>query len=94
MSYEGPIDRICRGLGVTPKGLAKLLKLPYKEVEPLLGASYGQQIDAMYDEVWRGIAALVDERLGLLMAARTDLQAKVQRDRKRRIARREAIRNR
>jgi hypothetical protein len=91
---EGVIDRLCRGLGVTPKKLASLIGVPYKEVEPLLGLTYGQQSDAEYDEVWRGIARLVDERLGLLLAAREDLQAKIQRDRMKRLARREAIRNR
>lgn len=91
---EALLDRVCEGLGLTPKGLARKLKVPYREVEDMLGLRPGDVSDIDRDEVWAGLSLLIDKRLGLLMAARADIQAKLQRDRKRRLARREAIRNR
>lgn len=89
----GLLDRVCFGVGMTPKQLAKALNLSYrKDVKPLVGVPSAKVADADLDELWHALLRLVNERFGLLMAVREEVNMKLQSDRKLRLVRREAMR--
>ncbi len=92
---DGLLERVCHGLGLTPRQLAKALDVSYAaEVAPLVGVPRHAAEEVDYSEVWQGCLSMINTRLGLLMAAREDLETKLHNDRVKRALRREAITNR
>jgi hypothetical protein len=76
--------RICKALDEPPRMLASNLGVPYSDLEPLLDHRHLlAEIDR--DEVWWKIGEYVDQKLGDLMAVRTELNRALQRDRSRRV---------
>lgn len=80
------LQRICHALDETPIMLANNLGIPYKEIEPLLDQRHLlAEIDR--DEVWWLILDYTSKRLGHIMAVRTELNKRLQHDRKKRLLR-------
>lgn len=89
------LERVCAGLGLTPRKLATTLGLSYKhEVQPLENVQPHHVAHMSYDPVWLGIQELVDTRLGLLLAVRDDIATQAHKGRVKLTKRREEIRNR
>lgn len=65
-----------------------------RDVQELLGKEMHELGDMDYDETWRALSTHIDYKFARLVACRDEMQVKLQRDRTRRAARREAIRNR
>lgn len=80
------LQRICIALEVTPRGLARKLGVPYKEIEPLLSPRHMlAEIDR--DPTWWKIAEYVDKRMAMHMAVKNELNKALQQDRTKRAAR-------
>lgn len=80
------LQRICTALEVTPRGLARKLGVPYKEIEPLLSPRHMlAEIDR--DPTWWKISEFVDRRIAMHMAVKNELNKALQQDRVKRAAR-------
>lgn len=60
--------------------------MPYEELRPLLDHRW-RVAEMDVDPVWWELSKLIDERLGLLMAARAEMQKALQKDKTRRAVR-------
>lgn len=65
--------------------------IPHDDLKALQKGARGATEDMDYSETWQRIAIHVDERLGMVMAAREELQRKLNLDRLKRAERRKAI---
>lgn len=73
-SEDTLLERVCKALDETPFMVATKAGLSFKDdVEPLLGA-YKDLAQFDEDPVWDVLYSYVGERLGLLMAARAELE--------------------
>lgn len=89
------LRRVCDALGKEPRSLARLLGVSYKkELEPFVNIADNELSDLDMDEVFVKLDEHVNEKLGLLLAVRADMQGIMQAQRTKRAARREAIRDR
>ncbi len=78
--------RVCKALDLSPRQLAAAIDLPYKDVAPLLELNY-KLADIDRDEVWWKVLEMIDLRMGLLMAARHELNKRLEGDRSKRAVR-------
>lgn len=86
-SVEDPfLLRICKALDWPPRMLAQRLGVPYEDIEVMLRPRH-ELVEIDRDELWWQVKQVVDERIGLLMAARQQLDVALQRDRSRRAVR-------
>lgn len=85
------LQRICKALDLTPEQLAERIDRRYDdEIAPLLDHKWMvAELDA--DPVWWDVSKLIDERIALLLAARSEMQKALQKDRQRRVARHAAM---
>lgn len=91
---QGPLDRALIALGWTVHKAARELGVSVKELKALRGVEGYRLANVGHGPIWMALAQRVDLQLGLLVASRAELQARVQTERTRRAIRREAIRNR
>lgn len=78
--------RVCKALDLTPKQLAKKLKLSYDDdVQPLLSGGKSTIGELDRDEIWWKIDMYVSKRMGFLMAIKSELAKGIQKDRARRV---------
>ena len=75
------VEEFGRQLGMTPA-------VARRELGPLVNASKSKSEPVDFSDVWLRVAALVDERIGLLLSVREELNRKLYDDRKRRVAER------
>lgn len=85
--------RICKALDEPPKLLAKNIGVPYAELHPLLDPLH-LLVELDRDETWWLISQYVDKRIGVLLAARAELNKALQKDRSRRAVRVQAMQQR
>lgn len=85
--------RICKALDEPPRLLASRLDIPYEELAPLLHP-LNQISDIDRDVVWWKVLEHVDEKLGLVMAIRHELDKALQADRVRRALRLDRLKSR
>lgn len=78
--------RLCHALDVTPRELASSIGLRYAELQPLLKTQIGQ-LDLVGDDTWWMISDHISRQVGLLLAAKQDLDAALEKDRARRALR-------
>lgn len=78
--------RICKALDEPPRMLASNIGVPYEELAPLLEERH-KLVEIDRDEVWWKIGEYTDRRLGELMAVKAELNAALQRDRRKRAVR-------
>lgn len=78
--------RCCKALDLSPRQLAAAIGLPYSDVEPLL-SSYASLADVDRSPALWAILELLDRRTALLLAARHELNTRLDRDRMRRAVR-------
>lgn len=78
------LQRICTALDMTPKKLASQLGVRAKELEPLLG-KYNTLAGVEEDYVWWKLEEYVSVRAALLFTIKTELSAKLQTARKKKI---------
>lgn len=84
--------RVCKALDEPPRMLANNIGVPYGDIEPLLSPTTYLLADMDKDETWWLIYEYVGKRMGELMAARNEMDKKLQRDRSRRAVRHAAAR--
>ncbi len=72
--------RICHALDMPPRMLAAAIDVPYTELEPLLDERH-LLVEMDRNEVWWKLAEFVNERMGMLMAVRHELDKSLQKDR-------------
>lgn len=82
------LARILKTLNMSATELAATLRVPVADIELFLRPRY-ELVEIDRDELWWKISELVDQRIGLLMAARHELQKALQSDRARRALRTE-----
>lgn len=78
--------RICKALDEPPRVLAANIGVPYSELKPLLAPRH-ELAEMDRDEVWWRLSEYVNQRLGLMMAIRSELNKALQRDRANRAVR-------
>lgn len=71
--------------------LATEYRIKYEELEALQGASRLGTVAVDESETWQKLVKYTDERLGALLAAREELQRKVNIERRKRLERRQTI---
>ena len=82
---------ICAALDLTPRQLAKKIGVDYREVEPLLKGTPGENVELDRDEVFIKLNAYLTDRMGLLMAARFTFDKVLQKQRTQRLMNMERI---
>lgn len=87
------LRNVLLALNETPKQLADSLGVKYHELEPLLDV-HSPLADMDYGWLWWKIYEHVNTRLGLILAARHEINKGLQKDRARRVARIETVRQR
>lgn len=91
---RGMLERVLAALDWTPEQLAQRAQVPVREVHDAMGLSHGNMGDVEHDDLFRICADEVTRRLGLLHAARNDLDTKLHMDRAKRADRRTRTENR
>lgn len=87
--YPNVMVRACEALNLTPASLAKHIGISTRHITSCIAS--GAAADTSFDDTWPRVAALLDERVAVIMAVRQELQAKLAKDRNERLMRREAI---
>lgn len=88
-------QRVAYALNVNEDGLADMFGLPVEDVKRYWKLKTKSHLPAMdQDELWSDIYDHVCRHIALSMALREELQRKLAEDRKRRLARRAAIKDR
>lgn len=75
--------RVCKALGMKPTELAEAIGVPYADIHKMLAPRH-IVVEIDRDETWWKISEIIDLRIGLLMAARHELQKALQQDRAKR----------
>lgn len=87
------LRRVINGLGFPSRAaLAKYLNVKDHELAALEKLERGRLSDSTVDPMWHDLAALVDRRIGELMAVREELNRKLAADRQNQLLRHAAIR--
>lgn len=82
------IVRILKTMNIEATELAELLQVPYADIEAMMLPRH-QLVEIDRSEIWWRIGEMLDVRIGLLMAARHELQKALQQDRAQRALRTE-----
>lgn len=88
------MQRICKAFDGSPRYLSDLTGIPLKDIMAVWKGGASEIIAIDVDPMWTVISDHVDARIGALMSVRAEFQAKLDKDRKRRAARRQRILNR
>ena len=86
-SCDGFVNQICDALDIPPRVLANKLGVEYAELKLLMDAKAAMLAEVdMNETLWR-LSEFVAEKLGVFMAAKAELDRKLQVDRANRILR-------
>lgn len=85
---DGFLTRLAKCMDVTVAELAEIAGVTQKELKTAMCTPRRQLVPYYYDPMYDRIRKHVDERIGALIAARRDLDAKCADDDKRRLTRR------
>lgn len=88
------MQRICKALDTDAYSLSHSIGVPYEDVMAVWKGQRSEIIDIDIDPMWAYIADHIDARIGALMSVRAEFNMKLERDRKKRAARRDRIANR
>lgn len=94
MTVPPYMQRVTAALNLSETELARLLDVKRKELRSLMQGRIGDTAEFEIDPMWRNLAALVDHKVGELLAIREELSRKLAKDTKRRMARRMRIERR
>lgn len=84
-SGDSLLGRVCKALDLSPRQLAAAIDVPYSEIAPLL-SPYVALSDLDRTPMWWVIFGLINDKTALLLAARAELDKRLQKDRAKRAA--------